>query len=51
MQKVKMQKGRIVKIVPVEYKKDYISLGYVEVKEQNRNTTGVNSTMKYGNKY
>lgn len=50
MEKVKVQKGKTVKTIPAEYKKDYINAGWGEVKEPTR--VGVSSSTKYGeNKY
>lgn len=51
MANVKVQKGKTIKTIPAEYKKDYINAGWGEVKEPAK--TGVNSSnIKYeNNKY
>lgn len=48
MEKVKVQKGKTVKTIPAEYKKDYINAGWGEVKEPTK-SVGVSSSTKYGN--
>lgn len=47
MEKVKVQKGKTVKTIPAEYKKDYINAGWGEVKQPTG--VGVGSSTKYGN--
>lgn len=47
MEKVKVQKGKTVKTIPAEYKKDYINAGWDEVKEPTK-SVGVSSSTKYG---
>ena len=50
MEKVKLIKNGIVKIVPVEYKSDFISAGYKEIiKDDKFKNIGINTNNKYGN--
>ena len=48
MERVKVQKGKTVKEIPAEYKKDYINAGWGEVKQPT--SVGVSSSKtNYGN--
>ena len=47
MEKVKVQKGKTVKLIPAEYKKDFINAGWGEVKEPTK-SVGVSSSTNYG---
>ena len=41
MEMVKVQKKGTIKIIPIEFKKAYISAGWEEVKDTNTKTIGV----------
>lgn len=48
MENVRVQKGNTVKVIPAEYKKDYINAGWGEVKQPT--TKGVSSPRNEYNK-
>jgi hypothetical protein len=48
MENVRVQKGKTIKTIPAEYKKDYINAGWGEVQEPTK-SVGVSSSKIYGN--
>ena len=49
MEKVRIQKGEQVKVIPADQKNIFLSAGWSEVAQSTRNTVGVSSSKTYGN--
>lgn len=47
--KIKVQKGRTIKEIPIDYKKDYINAGWREVNGSTTTFSGNSRTMGVGN--
>ena len=49
METIKVQKGKTIKTIPAEYKKDYINAGWGEVKQPTAKVGGGSSIIRNDN--